>query len=135
MEVQTVSEAFVEWLQDNGYGVFGQNLFLGQVPQDAPDAVFWVITSGGSPIQKLPSGGAVKQYFISLYYRDDREVNIERTLFAIEELLNCSSCINLTGLQVYDVQSSQFPTDQDIDKEERRIGFLQANIKIYKNGC
>ena len=47
MEVYTVSESFIAWLENTGIGAtFGTNLYLGQVPDNAPDTCFWTITSG-----------------------------------------------------------------------------------------
>lgn len=132
MQIDTVSEAFIEYLQNEGVATFNTDLFIGRVPSNAPDTAYWVITSGGSPIQKLRTGEKVKQYFISVYYRSRSGRDIEKNLFSLEEKLNSPDCVNLTGFEVIEVECQQFPTDTDIDNEERRIGFLQANIKIYK---
>lgn len=137
MEVQTVSEAFIEWLQNQQVATFGENLFLNQVPSSlqTQDSMYWIITSGGGPVQKLQSGEKVKQYFLSVYYRSRSGKEVERNLFKLEELLNCAECVQLTGFEVIEVEAQQFPSDTDLDDEERRIGFLQANIKIYKKEC
>lgn len=131
-DIQTISESFVKFLEDNGIGVFNDNLFLSKVPETAPDSTYWIITSGGSPISKNGTGEKIKQYFISVYYRDLKAKNVERTLFSLEELLNCSDCVQLQNYEVLEVEASQFPSDTDLDNEERRIGFLQAKIKVYK---
>lgn len=135
MNVETISEAFVEYLENEGVGTFGQNIFISQVPDSAPDQTFWTVTSGGTPIAKMRTGEQMKQYFILLYYRSPSAKDVERTLFRLEEKLNCASCVELTGFEVYDIECSQFPVDNDIDDESRKVGFLQANIKIYKKEC
>jgi hypothetical protein len=133
--IDTVSEAFVEYLELQGYGTFGTDLFLSQVPPNAPDSTLWVITSGGSPIQKLATGETLKQYFISVFYRSTSAMDVEKKIFALEELLNCTQCVELTGFEVHEITAQNFGSDEDIDNEERRVGMLQANIKIYKKEC
>lgn len=135
MEVDTVSESFIQYLEGQGIATFGTDLYLGQVPDDAADTCYWVITSGGTPIQKLRSGEKVKQYFISIYYRSTKTKDVEKKLFELEELLNCTNCVELEGFEVLEVEANQFPTDVDFDNEERRVGFIQANIKTYKKEC
>lgn len=132
-DIVTVSESFVKFLEDQNIATFNTDLFLGQVPQNAPDQTYWVITSGGSPIMKLRTGEKVKQYFISVYYRSAKEKNIERNLFNLEELLNSPECFNLEGFELINVEATQFPSDEDIDNENRRIGFIQVSIQTYKN--
>lgn len=136
MDVKTISEAFVSYLQSKGVGTFGTDLFLNQVPNSlvTQDRVYWVITSGGSPVQVLRTGEKVKQYFLSVYYRSRSGKDLDRKLFSLEELLNSTECVQLTGFEVLSIQAEQFPSDSDLDDEERRVGFLQANIKIYKKG-
>lgn len=132
---QTISELFVKWLEDNSVATFGEDLYLGQVPSTAPDECYWVITNGGGIIQKLQTGEKVKQYFISVYYRSTKYVNVERKLFSLEGMINCEDCVNFEGFEIIEIEANQFPSDEDIENEERRIGLLQANIKIYKKEC
>lgn len=131
-DIQTVSEAFVAYLENEGVGVFGVDLFLNQVPENAPDDCWWVITGGGQPTQKLATGGRVKQYIVSVYHRAIKNKNVERELFELEETLNCASCVSLEGFDVIEISANQFPSDDDLDGEERRIGFLQVTVSLYK---
>lgn len=134
MDVKTISEAFIAYLQAQGIATFGTDLFLNQVPSSlvTQDNVYWIITSGGGPIQSLRSGEKIKQYYISIYYRSTSNKDVERKLFALEELLNCAECVQLTGFDVISVSAEQFPSDRDLDNEERRVGFLQSTIRVYK---
>lgn len=131
---ETISESFIHWLESQGVATFNSDLYLSQVPDSAPDECYWVITSGGAPIQKLRTGEKVKQYFISLYYRSTKAEDVEKNMFKLEELLNQKGCLQLNGFETIEVEANQFPSDSDLDNEERRIGMLQANIKIYKKG-
>jgi hypothetical protein len=134
MDVKTVSEAFIEFLQNKGIATFGTDLFLNQVPSSlaTQDSLYWIITSGGGPIQTLRTGEKVKQYYISVYYRSRSNKDVEHKLFELEELLNCTECVQLTGFDVIYISAEQFPSDTDLDDEERRVGFLQATIRVYK---
>jgi hypothetical protein len=132
---ETVSEAFIKFLEDQAIATFGTNLFLSQVPLTAPDTCYWVLTNGGAIIQRLSTGEKVKQYFVSVYHRSPKAKNLERDLFSLEELLNCVNCVQLEGFEVLEIEATQFPSDDDLDNEDRRVGLLQANIKIYKKEC
>lgn len=130
-DIETVTEAFAKFLEDNSVATFGTDLFIGNVPTQ-PDTLYYLITAGGSPVSKLTTGERVKQYFISVYYRSLSGKDIERKLFALEELINTPGCVQLEGFNTHEVEATQFPSDEDNDNEERRIGMLQVNIKIYK---
>lgn len=131
---ETVSEAFIEWLENQGVAQFGVDLYSPQVPNEAPDATYWLTTSGGNVVRVLATGEKVKAYNLSLYYRSQSGKDIERKLFRLETLLNSPGCVSLTGFEVYEISASQFPTDDDLDQEDRRVGFIQVNIQIYKKG-
>lgn len=135
IDPETVSESFIKWLEDEGIGTFDVDLYLGQLSQKAPDTCYWVITSGGNVVQKLDTGEKVKQYFVLVNYRSIQGKLVEKNLFKLEELLNCAECIDLDGYEVVEVEATQFPSDSDLDDARRRVGLLQANIKIYKKEC
>lgn len=134
-DIQTVAEAFVGFMENEGLGTFGDTIFLTQVPDSAPDSVYWIITAGGNPISKNSSGESVRQYFLSVYYRSTSGKDVERSMYHLENLLNCTNCVQLEGYDVLEISSTLFPQDRDLDSIERRVGFLQANIKIYKKEC
>lgn len=131
-DVQTVGEAFVKFLESISYGTFGTNLFLGEVPDSAPAKTMWVITSGGSPEFTTLGGGMMKTYIVDINYRSTSGKDLERKLFALEEILNCTACVELEGFETIGIQAAQFSSDLDIDDESRRIGVLQATVRLYK---
>lgn len=131
---ETVTEAFVKWLEDENIAVYEQDLFISQMAADNPDASWWVITSGGNPLQKLASGEVIQQFFVSLNYRNVDPEEVEKKLFSINQLLNTPGCLSLEGFEATEVSSSQYPVDSDLDNEDRQLGMLQADIKIYKKG-
>lgn len=133
----TVTEAFIEWLEDQGIATFGQDLFLRRVPdsKDTPSSVYWIIPSGGFSLGRNRTGEMLKQYSLIINFRSTKAKEVEEKLFALEELLNCQSCMVLEGYEVLEVEVSVFPDDGDIDDEDREVGLLQVNIKTYKQRC
>lgn len=132
IDTQTVGEAFIQYLQDNGYGTAGTNLFLGELPIEAPDVSYLVVVSGGNPELVTADGGMLKIYTFNVYYRSLAGKDIERQLFSLEEKLNCSTCVNLNGFETIYSRATQFAQDIDLENENRRIGLLQAQIRLYK---
>lgn len=132
IDTQTVGEAFIQYLQDNGYGIAGTNLYLGELPIEAPDVSYLVVVSGGNPELVTADGGMLKIYTFNVYYRSLAGKDIERQLFSLEEKLNCSTCVNLNGFETIYSRATQFAQDIDLENENRRIGLLQAQIRLYK---
>lgn len=130
---ETVSESFIKWLEDNSVAAFGIDLYLSQVPLEAPDKCYWVLTNGGSPISNNGTGEKVKQYFVSVYLRSNKAKDVERDLFALENLINAPGCLQLEGFEVIEIEATTYPTDVDLDNEQLRVGMLQVNIQVYKS--
>lgn len=137
MTVETITEAFIKFLESKGVATFGQDLFLKRVPSSlkTEDDIFWIKTSGGDIIRKLSTGEKVKQYVLYLYFRSTKSEVVEKRLFALEELLNCTRCVELQGFETIDISASQFQSDEDTDLEDREVGMLQINIQTYKKEC
>lgn len=128
----TVSESFVQWLEIEGYGAFGTNIFINRVPLKAPADSFVVITNGGQLVRRLLTGEVVKQYLIQVQYRDTSNKDVDRTLFNLEERLNAADCFYLEGFDVDYVSTAQFASSQDIDNEELQNGLLTVNVQLYR---
>lgn len=132
INTQTVGEAFVKFLEDNSVGTFGSNLFLGELPLTAPDSSWLVIVSGGNPDLVTADGGMIKLYTFNIYRRSLAGKEIERELFSLEEKLNCATCVNLEGFETIYSRATNFAQDIDLSNEDRRIGLLQAQIRLFK---
>lgn len=130
----TIGRAFVKFLEDKGYGVFGQNIYLFRVPNSfkADDEVLWVIPSGGNITGRNKTGEAIKAYQFLVYFRSVSAEKIDIALSDLEEVLNCSGCVNLEGYELVQVSTTQFPADQDLDAENRMVGLLRVQLEIYK---
>ena len=132
IDTQTVGEAFIKFLEQEGVGTFNQDLYLGMLPLDAPDEAWLVVVTGGSPEMVTADGGMLKLYTFSIYRRSLAGKEIERSLFSLEETLNCSTCVNLEGFETIYSRATQFAQDMDLENENRRIGLLQAQVRLYK---
>jgi hypothetical protein len=132
MDIQTVGEAFIKFLEDKGIGTFNTDLFLGEMPKDAPNDSWLLIVSGGQPDTVTLDGGMIKIYTFNIYRRSLAGKKIERDLFNLEEQLNCATCVNLEGFETIYSRAIQFAQDIDLDNANRRIGLLQAQVRLFK---
>lgn len=132
MDIRTVGESFVKFLEQKGIGTFGVDLFLGQMPLDAPDNSWLVVVGGGNPEVVTLDGSMVKLYTINVYHRSLAGKELERELFSLEEELNCTSCVKLEGFETIYTRAINFAQDMDLENENRRIGMLQASIRLFK---
>lgn len=132
IDTYTVGEAFIKWMENNNIGTFGEDLFMGMLPLDAPDEAWLVVVSGGLPEVVTADGGMIKLYTINIYRRSLAGKEIERKLFSLEEDLNRAECVNLEGFETIYSRAIQFAQDIDLENENRRIGLLQAQIRLFK---
>lgn len=131
----TISRAFVQFLENQGYGIFGQNIYLYRVPNSfkAETEVLWIIPSGGNIIGRNRTGEQIKAYQFLVYYRSISTKKIDEALSELEKTLNCSQCVELPGFELVQVNTTQFPVDQDLDSENRMVGLLRVQLEIYKS--
>lgn len=127
-----IARAFVDYLEDLLGITFGQGIYLGGVPLDADDAVYWVVSDGGAPTQKLPTGEIVKTYQLNVFYRDTDEQAVYDNLQSLEESINSDSCTQLSGYETIDMEAVLFSVDEDLDSEDRKVGLIQVIITIHK---
>lgn len=128
-----IAESFVEYMEDLSMGTFGSTIYINSVPQDAPDAVWWVVKSGGSPVRKNSTGERVKDYILSVYYRDTDAEQVYELMQDFEEEINSKGCIQLNGYDTIEMEASVFTADQDLDNEDRVVGLLNVRISVYQN--
>ncbi len=129
-----VSQSFAEYLENVGIATLGQNLFIGQAPSTnkVPDSIYWIVVTGGSPT-KTVTGGASKEYTISVYMRSRDYREVYQSMQELEVLLNCDACTELTGYETLDITAAVLSIDDDLDSEDRKVGVLQATITTYKS--
>lgn len=132
MDIQTVGEAFVSFLATQTSTTFGIDIFMGELPLDAPDEAWLVLVSGGNPEVVTADGAMIKLYTFNIYRRSLAGKEIERDLFSLEETLNRADCVNLDGFETIYSRATNFAQDIDLENENRRIGLLQAQVRLFK---
>lgn len=130
--MNNLAYSFALWLQENEFGIINQNLYIGGAPQDAPDACYWITASGGAPVKRNPTGGMQKNYEVQVFYRDTDEEVVYDIMAQLELILNSKQCIDLDGYTTIQISATVFPTDQDVDNNDRSIGTLHATILAYQ---
>lgn len=128
-----ISKAFTDYMVDNGYGTFGDDLFIGGVPLEAPDTCWWVLSAGGASEPRNSTGERLKSYIVSVFYRNTSTEGVYEQLQALEELINGAECIEFDDYTLIDMEAITFATDQDLDSEERTIGLMQVSLMVYQS--
>lgn len=118
-------------MESKGLGTFGTDIFTPLAPLDIPNRAWTVSGGGGGNIQKNQTGEKVKNYLLSIYYRNSDAQDVDETLQAFEELINSKGCEELTGFDTIELEATSFPSDQDLDNEERTVGLVQVTITVY----
>ncbi|MFA9228860.1 MAG: minor capsid protein [Agathobacter rectalis] len=121
-----IKKAFQQFMIDNGY----TDVFIGGAP-DSPAACWWILGGGGNSISKNTTGQKQKNYLLNIYYRDLNAENVDEKLQALEELMNKNECVDIGDYDIIETEATVFPTDQDIDNQERTIGLIQITLTVY----
>lgn len=131
----TVARAFVKFLEDKGFGVFGQNIYLYRVPNSftTESEILWIIPSGGNTVDRNKTGEQIKAYQFLIYYRSISAEKVDKAMSALEEQLNCSQCVELEGYELVQLNVTQYPVDQDLDSENQMVGTIRVQLEIYKS--
>lgn len=129
----TIRKAFINWMVANSLGTFGVDIFAGQAPLDTPNKCFWVMNDGGGSVLKASTGEKMKNYQLSVYYRNTDAEDVDEVMQDLEELLNSKMCHELPPYNSIEFEATVFPSDQDLDNEERTIGLLQVTLTVYSN--
>ena len=66
----TLSQSFVKFLEDKGYGIFGQNIYLYRVPNSkkTETEILWLIPTGGFPSQVNKTGEMMSRHYKCFRY-------------------------------------------------------------------
>jgi hypothetical protein len=126
-----IARSFVTLMESLSFGTFGTDIYIGSAPQDAPDPCWWVVSSGGSPQTKNSTPELQKSYLLNVFYRNTDAENVHETIQAFEVEMNKQTCRTLSGFDTIEVEAISFPTDQDLDNEDRTVGLTQVAIRTY----
>lgn len=131
----TLLQSFVKFIEEKGYGVSGQNIYLYRVPNSkkTETEVLWLIPTGGYPATVNKTGEMIKTYQILIYYRSNSARKVDEVLNDLEQTLNCAHCVSLEGFELVGIKATQLPADQDLDSENRMTGSINCQIEVYKS--
>ena len=131
----TLIQSFAKFLEEKGYGISGQNIYLYRVPNSkkTETEVLWLIPTGGYPSSRNKTGEMIKAYQVLIYFRSNNARKVDTVLNDLEQTLNCSQCVNLEGFELVDIRATQLPADQDLDSENRMTGSINCQIQVYKS--
>ncbi len=128
-----ITKAFTTYMESEGFGTFGGDLFIGGAPLEAPASCWWVVSSGGAPELKNSTGEMLKAYVLGVYYRDTDTEQVYEKLQQLEELINSIVCVQLDSYETVNMEALGFPADQDLDAEDRTVGLLQVTVVIHQS--
>lgn len=128
-----ITKSFIQFMEDEGFGTFGTDIFIGGAPLEAPDPCWWVLSSGGTNTIKTHTGEKVKNYTINVFYRNTDAEDVYETLQTFEEDVNSAGCIQLDTYDTIEMEALLYPTDQDIDLEDRTVGVVEVAITVYSS--
>lgn len=125
-----IARSFATFLEDNGFGTFATDLFIGGAPEKI-STCYWITTAGGTPKQKNVTNNKLKTYTLNIFYRNTNAETVYENLQSLEELINSDDCTQLTDYDTIEMEAILFPTDQDIDVQDRTVGLLEVALTIY----
>lgn len=126
-----IARSFAQFMEDEGYGTFGTDIFVGSAPLDREDDIWWLVPTGGNSIITNQTGEKMKVYTVNVFYRNSVAADVYDALQEFEELVNSDACSQLQGFDTIDLEATQFGADQDIDDQERTVGLVQVTIQTY----
>lgn len=129
--MSNISKAFAEYIENEGFGSFGTSIFIGSMPV-TPNKAFLIKSAGGNLDKSNKTGELLKNYVLNIFYRSDDAQDLYEVMQSLEENINSDGCTQLNGFDTINLTTTTFPSDQDVDSEERSIALMQVTIKIYK---
>jgi hypothetical protein len=130
----TVAQAFAGYLESIDVATLGTNLFISRWPSSnkISDPSFLIKDAGGQLIQRTIQGQAINQYLIELYMRYYGAGTVDATLQSLRGQLT-TNAVTLSGYTLYSNPETNGPwSDQDLDDEERTVGFMQIKFVIIE---
>lgn len=129
-----ITEATARYLENLNYATIGTDLYIGQLPVDAPDEAYVVSSSSIDILFSNPTGEKRKRYQIELQYRTYDDQSCHDKIEKIETELNRKKCIDYYkqyGYDILDIQAISQPIDYDF--ENRSIGTIIITLEVYNN--
>lgn len=129
-----IAESFATYLSTLTSSTLGQDLFIGQAPSSnkAPDSYWLVSTSGGNKTLKAQTSEFVELHQIEVRYKNRDYKTVYNSMQSLLDDLNTDSCVQLSGYDTIEIEASTYPIDDDLEAEDRKVGLLIVNLRIYK---
>lgn len=128
----TLLEEFAQYLEEQEYGTVGETIYLGSAPLDAPDKVMWIVPPGGANIGKNITREKQKNYIFNVYFRDTDAHAVDVDSLRFEEFINENNCVDLGDYVIIESEATGFPSDQDLESEDRSLSLVQITLTVYK---
>lgn len=126
-----IVRSFATYLEDQGYGTFGTDIFIGGFPVEAPDNSLSLQAASGNIEKKNVTNEHMDVVHIDILCRNIDEEQLYETLESIKTTINDDGCTQLDGYDTIDMECIIFPTDRDLEEEDRSLGLIQASIRVY----
>jgi len=130
MPAANITEAFRDWLIAQSVTTSGQ-IKIHRAPSgtDSPDSIWWLKAEGGTDLGHTVDGKSKQTNVIGCYYRHRSAKNVYDTLELLRETVTLAGCLVLSGYEVVEIPTTFGPfNDNDIDDEERTVGYIQVAI-------
>lgn len=127
-----IAKDFSQFMQTQGFGVLGTDLFIGGVDLSAPSNCWWIVSSGGASEPRNITGERQNSYTLEVYYRNKDANLVYDTMQELSDAINSVGCLELANYTFIAMESIVFPTDNDLDDEERTVGVIQVSLTVYQ---
>ena len=127
-------EKFRDWLVTSSVTTSGQiKIHRATAGTGSPDELWWLKAEGGSDLGHTVDGNSTQTSVIGCYYRNRSAKEVYDALEDLRDSVVCAGCLQLDGYRVVEIPTTQGPfVDNDIDDEERAVGYIQVTLTVKK---
>lgn len=101
---------------------------------ESPDSIWWLKAEGGTHVGFSVDGIPTQTNVIGCYFRHRSAKEVYDTLEALRDTVTTAGCFTLDGYQVVEIPTTFGPfNDEDIDDEDRTVGYIQVTITTRKS--
>lgn len=133
----TVNNEIIRFLETNGCGTFGIDLFFGRVPEKnakgepTPTDCWWVIPMSTSVSRHNVTGEDTLRFPYTVFYRSRQIKKLDRELANLTIAILDSHCHNLNGYKTMDIELVATNQNYGEDQEERAYASLGFTATLY----
>lgn len=133
----TVNNEIINFLEDNGCGVFGIDLFFGRVPEKniegkpVPTDCWWIMPLSTSTSRHNVTGEDTIRFPYTLFCRSRKIKTLDKNLAKATNAIIDSRCYNLNGYQTISLELVSTNQGYGEDQEERAYASLGFAATLY----